>query len=185
MLFICLANFCLGAAIVWCWRRSPALQDSLFCWQLLALGLYEALILTPVATYLLRFYPQWTLHYGWDPQIHPNLEGMLGWLSWPAIFGLYLAAFAGFGLTRLALLRQSPSLTLAPLAAGAGLWLLALLRWRRQFAYIGTFDDFSAGQADLWLLHLAGWVHMALYLSAVTYVVLLQRTYGSRDPRFL
>src|SRR6478672_9560650 len=93
-------NVVLGASGVLALRKSPALRQGFLSWQLLLLTAFEALVFTPVATYLFRFYPQWSMLYLFDPQLYPDLERWLSVLSALIITLNFAALVGGYALAR-------------------------------------------------------------------------------------
>ncbi|MBI3180267.1 MAG: hypothetical protein HYZ27_11440, partial [Deltaproteobacteria bacterium] len=93
-------NLVLGAAAVLAVRRSPALRQHPVSWSLLVLLAFEAVVVTPVTTYLFRFYPQWSMLYWFDPQLFPDLQSWFGLLSLAAVLLNGLAAVCGYFIAR-------------------------------------------------------------------------------------
>src|SRR5512145_2073632 len=90
------ANLVFGGSLAYVTRRSPAVRRELTSWALIFLVAFEALVFTPVATYLFRFYPQWSMLYWFDPQVLPGIERWLGALSALAVLLNFGAAVGGF-----------------------------------------------------------------------------------------
>ena len=67
-----------SAAIVAVRDAGVALPQLVVADPLLA---FQAIVVTPIATLLFRFYPQWSMFYWFDPQIFPELDAYTGMLS--------------------------------------------------------------------------------------------------------
>ena len=94
------ANLIFGAAGAMLLRRDAALRDDPFNGYFFTLLLFEAALVTPAATYLFRFYPDWSLLYWFDPQIYPRLELYVGWLSGTAIVANFILLLLGYTAAR-------------------------------------------------------------------------------------
>jgi hypothetical protein len=176
------ANFALGGATAWVTRHSPAVRREFVSWALLFLVGFEALAVTPVATFLFRFYPQWSMLYAFDPQIFPNLEEWIGLLSFLAILLNFAAALGGFHVTRLGVQRNQELVCYAPWAAGGFITLLILALGGRRVLFMGDYDAFWQGNADVLVTRAAGWVGLLLYASAAGFVFWLHRRFADHDP---
>jgi hypothetical protein len=176
------ANLVLGSAVPLVLRRSPALRRELMSWQLLALVGFEALVFTPVATYLFRFYPQWSMLYMFDPQIFPELDNWIGALSLMAVLLNFAAALGAFYATREGLLRGAGWLTYGALTTGGALAVILLALFARRIGLMGDYDAFWQGNADLFLVRLGGWIGLLLYAAAGLFVAFLHTRFADRDP---
>ena len=179
------ANLFLGALLPLLTRNSQALREEFLSWQLLFLTAFEAVIFTPVATYLFRFHPQWSTLYAFDPQLFPNFESWAGWLSAVAIILNFGAVIAGFSLARWGLLRQKKWAVLAPSVAGAIVWFGVMTLCYDRVFFIGDFDDFWQGNADHLLKAQAGWVGLFSYAGSAGFLVWVHRHFRSHDPTLL
>jgi hypothetical protein len=179
------ANLILGGAVAWVLRGSSAIRREVMSWALLALVGFEALIFTPVATYLFRFYPQWSMLYVFDPQIFPALESWIGVLSFLEVLLNFAAAVGAFCATREGLLRGKRWLTYAAPGLGAGLALVLFMAYGERIVFMGDYDTFWQGNADLFLVRLGGWVGLTLYAGAVFFIVFLHRRFADHDPKLV
>lgn len=175
-------NFCLGATMALVSRRSQAMRQEFIAWPLLFLLGFESLFVTPLCTYLFRFYPQWSLLYWFDPQIFVNLDRWIGWLSALAIVLNFVAAGVGYTVTRAGILTKLKWLELAPLGAAALVMVFFLYRFGERVAYIGDYDTFWQGNAEMLLARPPGWVGTFLYLGGFAFVGWVRHRYRDRDP---
>ncbi len=176
------ANLALGGGFALVARTSPALRRDFINWALLFLMAFEALVFTPVATYLFRFYPQWSMLYWFDPQIFPHLESWIGALSFVAVLFNFAAALLGYTVARHGVLTEQRWMSLLPLAAGAVWTLGVLVLYAERVAYIGDYDSFWQGNAELLFLRTPGWIGILLYASATAYVLFVRARFSNRDP---
>lgn len=172
------ANLLFGAAVAWTGRRSRELREELLTWHLLLLLAFESLFVTPIATFLFRFYPQWSMLYWFDPQLFPNLDQSIGWLSGLVVVLNYLAALAGYGLARWGVIRANLFLQATPAVAAVGSMVAVLVVFGDRVAFIGDYDAFLQGQADILMTRLAGWVGLALYAGGVIFVLWVRARFG-------
>jgi hypothetical protein len=179
------ANLVLGVALVLAVRRSPALHDHLVAWPLFFLLGFEALVFTPLSTYLFRFFPQWSLFYWFDPQLLPGLERWLGPLSAGAVLLNFAAAIAGYVAARTAVVRERSWLWQAPLATGVAVVAYLVTVYGRRILFVGDHDAFWQGNARLLVASLPGWVGILLYVAGIAFVVIIRRRYWARDPTFV
>ncbi|MBI5511131.1 MAG: hypothetical protein HY903_20410 [Deltaproteobacteria bacterium] len=179
------ANILFGAGLVLVLRRSEALRANLVSWAFFVLLGFEAVLVTPVATYLFRFYPQWSMLYLFDPQIFPELDRYIGVLSLFAVLLNVGAAFVGFFLARLALVAGQTWIWAAPLGAAAGVILTVGVLHGHRVLYVGDYDEFWQGNAVFLLKSAAGWVGLILYAAAGLLLTLVHRRFKNHDPRIL
>jgi hypothetical protein len=178
-------NLAFGASLAWTLRRSPALREELFAWPLLLLLAFEALVFTPVATYLFRFYPQWSMLYWFDPQVFPGLDAWTGVLSFLAILLNFAAVLGGYMLVRASLLRPQTWLRYVPFACAAGLSLLVFALYGRRVVFIGDYDEFWQGTAHFLFAGLAGWIGLLCYASTFGLVWWVGQRFSHHEPRFI
>lgn len=176
------SNLILGAAVPLMVRNSKALRQDFVCWQLLFLTAFEAVVFTPLSTYLFRFYPQWALLYAFDPQLYPELDRWYGLLTAGAVLLNFGAAILGFTLGRLGVLRSKTWLWALPLAAGAAVWATVLIGGGDRLVFIGDFDSFWAGNNPALYKRFAGWVGLGLYAASASFLIWLHKRFSSHDP---
>ena len=179
------ANLFYGAVLVLALRRSPALQQNLMSWPFFVLLGFETLLVTPVTTYLFRFYPQWSMLYIFDPQIFPDLERFIGLLSLLAVVLNIGAALLGYVLARLALVLRQPWIWAAPIGAAAGVIFTVFILHGDRVLFVGDYDEFWQGNATFVLASAPGIAGLALYLAAAALVVLVRRRFKDHDPSLL
>jgi hypothetical protein len=179
------ANLVLGASLALALRRSPALHDGLVSWPLFFLLAFEGLVVTPVSTYLFRFYPQWSLLYWFDPQVLPGIERWLGAISAVVVLLNFGAAIGGLVAARFGIVRERSWMWIAPLAAGSATIAFALVGFGRRIFFIGDHDSFWQGNADMLVTSAPGWAGILLYASTIAFVVFLRRRFWAKDPTFL
>jgi hypothetical protein len=179
------ANLLFGAGLALVARRSPALRQTVFSWPFFFLLAFEAVLFTPVATYVFRFYPQWSMLYWLDPQVFPALERWIGWLSMVAILLNFAAALGGYLAARLGIITNQVWMWSAPLVAATGLILYVGIAYWDRVAFVGDYDAFWQGNAVLMLMAPPGIAGMALYAAAIAFVAWTKRTFGDHDPRLL
>ena len=179
------ANLLFGAGLVLAVRRSPALEQNFINWSFFFLVAFEAVVFTPAATYLFRFYPQWSMLYWFDPQIFPALDQWIGWLSALAILLNFGAALLGYAVARVGVVARQAWLSTLPLAIAAALVVYVSVAFGERVIYIGDYDAFWHGSADLLFTRLAGWVGIITYVAAVAFVVWTHRRFADHDPTIL
>lgn len=177
------ASMLLGASLALVLRRSPSLHDETLSWPFLVLLAFQALVVTPVATLLFRFYPQWSMFYWFDPQIFPELDSWTGILSAIAAVCDGLAAVAGFLVVRYSVIGGPQWLRWVPFAAASVTLSWALVAFPRRLVFIGDYDEFWRGEARLLIARAAGWVGIIAYATAITLVLVLRRRYANREPK--
>jgi hypothetical protein len=175
----------LGASVALVLRRSPSLQDEVLSWPLLVLLAFQALVVTPVATLLFRFYPQWSMFYWFDPQIFPEIDAYTGMLSAIAVACNGLAAIAGFLVVRHSVVKGPAWLRWLPFGLVAAAIAWALVVFPRRLVFIGDYDEFWRGEAHVMVARLGGWVGIATYALAATLVLVLRQRYANREPKIV
>lgn len=175
----------LGASMALVARRSPALRQEVASWPLFLLLAYQALVFTPVATYLFRFHSQWSMLYLLDPQIYPQLDGWIGWLSAAAVLLNGCAALLGYLVARSGILSDQPLVASLPILAGVVAVGIVALAYGERLIFIGDYDEFWQGNARLFVEHTAGWVGLGAHLVAIVFVLWVSIRFGKRDPALL
>lgn len=176
------ASLAFGASLALVLRRSPSLRDETLSWPFLVLLAFEAVIATPVATLLFRFYPQWSMFYWFDPQIFPEIDGWTGVLSAIAVAANAVAAVTGFMIVRQSVRSGPEWLRWVPFGATGLMVAWALVAFPRRIVRIGDYDEFWQGHAPLVVSRFAGWMGIATYAAAAILVVWLRQRYADREP---
>ncbi len=179
------ANMVFGAALVLAVRRSPAMREGFVSWSLFFLVTFEAIVFTPVATFLFRFYPQWSMHYWFDPQIFPELDRWIGWLSALAVLLNFGAALLGYSLARLGVLTGRAWLWSLPLAVGSAVIAYVAFAAGDRLVFIGDYDAFWQGNAELMVTSAVGWVGIVCYAGTVAFVIWTYRRFRDHDPKLI
>jgi hypothetical protein len=179
------ANLLLGAGLALALRRSPAQRQELLSWPLLCLLAFEALVVTPVATYLFRFYPQWSMLYWFDPQIFTELERWVGPLSGVAVLLNFAAALGGYVLARRGIITDTKWMVTAPITGATVTLILCTWLFGRRIAFIGDYDAFWSGHADLIFLRTPGIIGVGTYLLGIVFVVWLHARFRDHDPSLI
>lgn len=179
------ANALLGVAFARLARHSPACKQSLLSWPLLFATAFEALVFTPVATYLFRFYPQWSMLYWFDPQVYPDLEHWIGLLSAAAILANFLALVSSFVLARRGFLTRQDWQWITPAAVGGLLIVLVLVLFGDRVVFIGDFDAFAQGTAAVLFKRVAGCLGVLLYVATIAFTLWVRGSFARQDPSLL
>lgn len=185
LLFNCASNLALGAALAWAMRRNPAFSRTLAAWPLLLLAVFEALVVTPVTTYLMRFYPHWATSYLFDPQIFPRLDHWVGWLCLGPVALNFLAAFVGYALVYRGVTEDNRVLTRLPAIIALDTWAVVTGLAGKRLAHLGDYDSFWQGHAQLLLKVPAGVVVVFTYTASAAFVLWLGRRYSTQTPDFM
>lgn len=176
------ASLSLGAGLALVLRRSPSLREETFSWPFLVLLAFQALVVTPVATLLFRFYPQWSMFYWFDPQVFPEIDTWTGLLSAAAVIANVTAAVVGFMTVRQSVVAGPAWLRWPPFGVSGAMLLWTLIAFPRRLVFIGDYDEFWQGHARIVFARFAGWVGLAAYAAAVALIVYLRRRYADREP---
>lgn len=179
------ANALLGVAFARLARQSPAGRQSLLSWPLLFATAFEALVFTPIATYLFRFYPQWSLLYWFDPQLYPDLERWIGLLSAGAVMLNFAALVGSYALARRGLQQRKDWQWITPAVVGGVMIVLVLILFGDRVVLIGDFDAYVQGSASLIFKRFAGWMGVLLYASTIGFTLWVQRRFAHHDPSLL
>jgi len=178
-------NLALGASIAFIARRSQSFRTELVAWPLLFALAFEGVIVTPIATYLFRFYPQWSMLYGFDPQVFPGVDRFIGLLSLAIVVLNFSAVLAGYYLVRIGLARERQWIWISPFATSGLVTLYVILFYAERIIYIGDFDSYSSSLAPFFLTTLPGCIGVLLYAFAGAFLLWVNARYSHRDPSFL
>ena len=182
--FNLLLNVLFGGAVAVATRHAPA-HKRLLAWPLLFALFFEGAVFTPLATYCLRFFPDWSRCYAFHPRVFSNLFMAIGPLSALAIAANFGALFLGFTISRHGLNHHLPVLTWAPIVGMAtASTVLALLLHKRLFA-VGDFDAFWNGTANPILQMPPGYATVGLLCASCAFVVWMRLRFGHHDPTLL
>lgn len=185
ILLNCISNFALGASLAWVLRHNRAIANGRE-WPLYFLATFEAFIVTPVTTYLVRFYPQWSTSYIFDPQIFPRWERWVSLLALATVALNFVAAIGGYRLCRSALLRHGGRPWPYPLGLVAtAWWVVALVLMGREIVALGDYDSHWLEQNPLWVKAPAAVVTLATYVGGMVFVWWVKRQYRERQFDFM
>ena len=182
-----LLNLCmsllLGSSIAMVARNSKAMQQNWLSWSSLALLAFEAICITPMATFAFRFYPDWSVLYLLDPELFPRFPYWVGWFSILVIILNFITATGAYLITRYGILKESIAWMLSPMVIGASSLLLIVALFYKQIFFIGDYEAFLAGEAQLILTTTIGITGIAVYCLAVGFVTWLSRRFSQSDPK--
>lgn len=164
------ANLIFGAALARMTKDSPHHREGFISWPLILLVAFESFLVTPVATYVFRFHPQWSLLYAFDPQVYGGLLSWVGVLSAGAVLLNYVCALWGFAATRVAMRKAWPWLAYIPWVMGVGIIAGVVWSYGSRILYLGEYDAFWHGRAQLFVTQPAGWVALLPYVFALPYL---------------
>ena len=179
------ADLVLGSAMAWAARHSPAMQKSWLSWSTLALLAFEAICVTPMATFAFRFYPEWSTLYFIDPQAFPQFPHWVGWLSAIAILINFLCAMAGYLTTRAGILEDNKAMAYGALTTGASALVFMCVIFNGRIFFVGNYESFLAGEAELLVTTTIGIVGVLVYGLAAGYISWLRNSFAESDPSFL
>lgn len=132
-------------------------------WQRFVLIAFEVAIVIPLATVMLRFYPQWSTSYTLDPQIFPGFQDNLPLLSAAQATLLPLLAAIGFSVGQKTSTPSASAVWLYWLttALGLGAVVVGLVFAGDRGLRVTDYDSYWQGQGA-WLFH--SWVGLATLL---------------------
>ncbi len=185
MLFNCASNLAFGAALAWVMRRNPAFTRTLATWPMLLLAVFEALLLTPMTAYLMRFHPHWATSYMFDPQIFPHLDQWVTWLSLGPVALNFAAAWLGYALVYRGVTDEQPMLARLPAIIVLDTWAIVMGLSGQRLLHMGDYDAFWQGHARALMLKPAGIAMLVSYGACALFVLWLGRRYGKTSPDFL
>ena len=165
-------------------RNSAAMKANWLSWSSLAMLGFEAICITPMATYAFRFYPDWSMLYLLDPEIFPRFPYWVGWLSLVVVALNFITATLAYLITREGILKQSSSWSLAPLVIGAVALSGILILFHKRILFIGDYEAFLAGEAELIVKTIVGGFGIVVYLLALGFVAWLSQRFSEADPKF-
>ena len=164
-------------------RQSKAMRESWLSWSSLAMLAFEAVCITPMATYAFRFYPDWSMLYLLDPEIFPRFPYWVGWLSIFVVALNFLTVTAAYLITREAILREKLNIALATIITGASSFILILLIFHKRIFFVGDYEAFLAGEAQLIIKTIVGISGIVVCCLGVGFVSWLGQRFSERDPK--
>ena len=176
-------NLLLGSSIAMVARNSAAMRENWLSWSSLALLTFEAICVTPMATYAFRFYPDWSMLYLLDPEIFPRFPYWVGWLSILVIVVNFITATTAYLITRRGILNGKFAWSWAPIIVGASSLLLILLVFHKRIFFIGDYESFLAGEAQLIVKTLVGASGGLVCCLALGFVAWLSKRFSESDPK--
>jgi hypothetical protein len=175
-------NILLGWAAVLLTRHSDELRDSAWNVTMLIMIAFESVLFTPVAVYLFRFHPDWSLHYLLDPQIYPRLRYWAFGISALVVVSNYVCLIASFLVARFFELRGHTLLRFAPAVLGGGLVLTDLVAAWPKIVRLAEFETYWRGGGELLIAHPAGIIGLGLVLACGMLLYLMKRFYPGASP---
>lgn len=185
VVFNLIGHVALGSLLGLGARRSPAFRRDLVSWPLILLVAFHAVIAAPSATFLFRFYPQWSMLYAFDPQVFPEFDDWLGPISAVVVVCNLLLGIAGLYLTRAGILRQAKLLIRLPWLIALLAWVMGLATYGERILWVGSYDAYWQKQAALVFQTVPGWVGAFTYGIAIYFVVWVHRRFGHQEPRYV
>ena len=171
-----------GVAIAVVSQKSPAIKITVFNWALLSALAFEALLFTPVATYLFRFYPHWSMLYLFDPQIFPQLESYYSAISVLIVLLNFIGLLFGYIFARISFLKkQYFRILLIMLFVIGGMAAVGSVFFDR-IILIGDFDEYWRGEAVPFYTIMPGYMTCGLYVLTLSFVLWVKRRFWERDP---
>ncbi len=165
-------------------RNSPAMKENWLSWSSLAMLAFEAVCMTPMATYAFRFYPDWSMLYLLDPEIFPRFPYWVGWLSFVVVILNFISATGAYLITRRCLLNDKSTWALAPIISAAAGLLIVLALFHKRIFFIGDYEAFLAGEAQLIIKTIVGASGLLVYCLALGFVAWLAQRFSESDPKF-
>ena len=176
-------NVLLGSSIAMTARKSAAMKENWLSWSSLAMLTFQALCMTPMATFAFRFYPDWSMLYLLDPEVFPRFPYWVGWLSLAVIALNFATATIAYLITRRAILNESGRWSLAPFITGTSALLVLLALFHKRIFFIGDYEAFLAGEAQLILKTVVGLSGVLVYGLAIGFVAWLAKRFSEADPK--
>ncbi len=168
--FDVLISFVVG--IVWCRRLSarPDFFAARLSWPLVAGLVFQCVVLMPLQAFAFRFHHDWSTAYLIDPDRHPHFDGWLGLWALLAALGLVGCAVAGHFVGRITYDKPRSKTPRWALSVTAALAVILGAVFFREFLYVGTYEEFAADSARLFVLTSVG---LVFALEAVACAVFL------------
>ena len=176
------ASMVFGASMALVARRSSAMVWDLVSWPLLLVIGFQCLVMTPVATYLFQFYPQWSLFYWFDPQLFPRFGDWVTWLSFGAVMLNWMASTLSYISTRKGIVEKNTFFRLLPFGIAASIFLPSVAIYWEQIAFLGDYDSYLGGQGVPIFVSFAGWCGITIYLVGFLFLLWAHSRFGRRDP---
>ena len=171
------ANVLFGWAAVMLARRSKELQQGALGWIMLLLISYESLIFTPIAVYLFRFYPYWSTHYLFDPDIYPRFYYWVFGFSALVVAGNYLLLIGTYLAARWLVLRNQLFLAwLPPLVALASI-VVVVISYGSRLLRLADYYEYWGGGGSPILTQPAGLAGFGSLLGMVLILVFIRRLF--------
>ncbi len=180
-----IANIPLGAAFAWAVKESPAMRRETLSWIFFLFLAFEAVVVTPLCTFMFRFYPQWSMLYWFDPQIFSELDNWTGVLSIPLLLLHFATGLFGFLAARRGLVSERKLMWQAPLFGGGVVTLLLIILFANRIAFVGDYDTFWQGNATFFLKKIVGFVGVTLYVLSFLFVLWVRSRFAHKDPKFI
>lgn len=185
VLFNALAHCALGSLLASTARRSPRFRLELVSWPLILLVAFHAILAAPSATFLFRFYPQWSLLYAFDPQVFPALNGWFAPMSAGVVLTNLTLGILGLLVSREGLIRESRLLERLPLAVAALCAALAVVFYGDRALWVGSYDAYWQDQALFLVKSPAGWVGLGTYIAGAAFILWTHRRFAEREPNYI
>ncbi len=172
------ANLILGSLVARATYNPDAPREGYMTWPLVMLVVFQSLVLVPVGAFLFRFYPDWSMHYAFDPRVFVDLDRWIGVLALAVVVVNMLLSVLGYACTERAR-RDGRSFLMHACVVFGILTIVGVLSqlWRRSF-WVGGYDAYWQGEAKLLFMHPAGWAGLLAYIAAIVFYRWILRRYG-------
>lgn len=177
--FNLLISFALGALWVERLKRRPELfRAGLLSFPLIGHIVFQLIVLTPIQVFQFRFHHDWSLGYLIDPELHPEVDEYLAIWSFLAALLLVGVGVLGHLVGRLPFDKpKTPAVRYAHAACAVLALAIGGILFR-EWWWIGTFDEFFAGEARFLLRTPTGLVGIAELAACGAFLHLGPRIYS-------
>ncbi len=127
-------------------KSRPWLFEHFLSWPLITVVGFQAIVLTPIQSFHLRFHHDWATGYLVDPDLHPAIDTYLTWWSLLAAFALLGAALLGYFLGRIPFEKPKSKARQIALIATAVVSVIVLLLLRHELFHLGEYSDYFSGE---------------------------------------
>lgn len=179
------AHLALGSALALTARRSEGFRQDPVSWPLILLFAFHALVAAPAATYLFRFFPQWSMLYAFDPQVFPHLERWIGPISGGVVVLNLGCSTAGYFIARAGILRGSRALEASPLVLATVAWIALLVSYPKRTFWVGSYDAYWQADAPFLFATLPGVIGWASYGLGLVFLFWVRRRFGEHEPSYV
>ena len=163
-------------------KSRPWLFEHFLSWPLITVVGFQAIVLTPIQSFQLRFHHDWATGYLVDPDLHPAIDTYLTWWSLLAAFVLLGLALLSYAIARIPFDKPRSRARQFTLVVTGIVTIVVVTLLRHELVRVGEYSDYFTGETRLLLMTPTGIVGIVQLAACGAFLIYAPRLLD-RIPR--